>query len=171
MEPDREVTHDVLRAIRQIVRRISQYSRYLSREVGLTVPQLICLKAVGELEQGEREATIAQVSKQVHLSPATVSRVVHRLVVADLVARERQAQDRRKVCLSLTPAGQARFRSLPVPLQEEFVERLMKLAAGERLALLGSLQRISELMGAAELDAAPLLAPGYDVKTDPSPSA
>ena len=52
-DQDKEIAHEVLRSIRQIVRRISEYSRQLSREVGLTVPQLMCLKAIGDLEDLE----------------------------------------------------------------------------------------------------------------------
>lgn len=168
MESDKHIAHEVLRSIRQIVRRISEHSKYLSREVGLTVPQLVCLKAIGELRASEDEITVAMVGHQVQLSAATVSRIIDRLVRAGLVARERRSKDRRKVCLSLTPAGSERFRTLPIPLQEKFVERLTGLNQAERVSLLEALRRITELMEATDLDAAPLLMPGDDVRTDPS---
>ncbi len=50
-EEDAEIAHEVLRTIRQIVRKISEHSKSLYREVGLTVPQLMCLKAIGELDE------------------------------------------------------------------------------------------------------------------------
>ncbi|MGB5813113.1 MAG: MarR family transcriptional regulator [Polyangiales bacterium] len=159
-----EVAHDVLRTIRQIVRRISEHSKSLYREVGLTVPQLMCLKAIGELEEESEEVTVAMVAKRVQLSPATVSRIVDRLTRSNLVTRERRAKDRRKVCLSLTASGLERFQTLPVPLQEVFVRRLLELPQGERSTLLESLKRIAELMEAAEIDAAPMLTPEADVK-------
>lgn len=160
------VAHQVLRSIRQILRRVSVHSKYLSTAVGLTVPQLMCLKAVGELESEHAEVTVAMVSERIQLSPATVSRIIDRLVRASLLDRERRSQDRRKVCLSLTDTGVQRFQSLPTPLQERFVSRLMALDEGERVTLLKSLQRISELMDATDLDAAPLLTPGEDVRGD-----
>jgi len=168
MDRDTDIAHEVLRSIRQIVRRIAEHSKYLSREVGLTVPQLMCLKAIGEFEikQGVDEITVAMVGKRVQLSAATVSRIVDRLVRAGLVARERRAKDRRKVCLSLTPSGLERFQTLPTPLQEKFVTRFMELEQSDRFALLESLRKITDMMEATELEAAPLLAPGEDVKTD-----
>jgi len=168
VDRDVDIAHEVLRSIRQIVRRIAEHSKYLSREVGLTVPQLMCLKAIGELEirQGEDEITVAMVGRRVQLSAATVSRIVDRLVRSGLVTRERRARDRRKVCLSLTASGLERFQTLPTPLQEKFVKRLKQLKPDERFALLESLRQITDMMGATELDAAPLLAPGDDVKTD-----
>ena len=167
MSQDSDAAHEVLRSIRKIVRRVSEHSKYLSREVGLTVPQLVCLKAVGELEEArEKEITVLMVSKQVMLAPATVSRIIDRLCRGELVLRERRAKDRRKVCLSLSPAGLDRFHTLPTPLHERFVERWMALDESERSLLLVSLRRITELMDATEIDAAPILTPGSDVKND-----
>ncbi|MEZ4230187.1 MAG: MarR family transcriptional regulator [Polyangiaceae bacterium] len=165
-EKDPDVAHEVLRSIRQIVRRISEHSKYLSSEAGLTVPQLMCLKAIGEIDERGRDAeiTVAMVGKSVTLSAATVSRIVDRLVTAGLVARERRAVDRRKVCLSLTAAGLERYQTLPTPLQETFVARFKALEPGERDHLLSALRRISSLMDATDLDAAPLLVLGEDIK-------
>ena len=161
---DAEIAHEVLRTIRQIVRKIAEHSKALYREVGLTVPQLMCLKAIGELEEAADEVPVVMVAKRLQLSPATVSRIVDRLARATLVVRERRSKDRRKVCLSLTPSGLERFQTLPIPLQELFVTRLSALPRKERTNLLESLQSIAELMEAVEIDAAPILTPEDDVK-------
>ncbi len=161
---DTEIAHAVLRTIRQIVRKVSEHSKAMYREVGLTVPQLMCLKAIGELEEDSDEVTVVMVATRLELSPATVSRIVDRLVRANLVIRERRAKDRRKVCLSLSASGVDRFQTLPVPLQEMFVRRLSGLGTEERTMLLESLQRIAQLMEASDIDAAPLLTPEVDVK-------
>ncbi len=167
MTADPDLADEVLTSIRQIVRRISEHSKYLSREVGLTVPQLMCLKAIGEMEESETEITVAMVGKRVQLASATVSRIIDRIARAGLVTRERRSRDRRRVCLSLTPAGLERFQNLPTPLQEKFIERLGALPNDERRAILEALRRITELMDAADLDAAPMLTPGMDVKEEP----
>lgn len=165
---DSEVAHQVLRSIRQIVRRISAYSKHLSQHVGLTVPQLLSLRAIGVMEEeGEKEITVARVSASVNLTAATVSRIIDRLVAEGLVNRERTAKDRRKVCLSLTEAGLDRYQSLPTPLQEQFVERFSSLPLEERVQLLDALERLADLMDAKDIDAAPILYPGEVFKTDP----
>lgn len=110
---DDQIAHQVLRAIRRIVRRISQHSKHLAEVSGLNVPQLLCLKAVGDL------------------------------------------------------VGVERYVSLPTPLQEQFVQRLAALSADERRELLRALDRITMLMEAETLDAAPILTPGSDVKSSP----
>lgn len=166
MEQRNKRAHEVLIAIRKVVRRISEHSKYLSGEVGLTVPQLLCLKAIGEMEEAHDEITVAMVGEYVHLSAATVSRIIDRLARAGLVTRERRSRDRRRVCLSLTPAGLERFQTLPTPLQEKFVERFAALTEQDQQGLLRALSRITELMDATDIDAAPILAPGADVRTE-----
>ncbi|MBU0550347.1 MarR family transcriptional regulator [Myxococcota bacterium] len=163
MTPQENIADEVLMTIRQIVRRISEHSKSLSRVAGLTVPQLLCLKAIGELERHEAEITVARVSKAVQLSAATTSRILDRLVRAGLVERQRGEVDRRRVSLSLTATGRVRFGALPTPLQEAFIERLNGLEAVEREGLLVALRRIAELMEAERLDAAPILALEMDL--------
>jgi DNA-binding MarR family transcriptional regulator len=158
---DTEIAHDVLRVIRQIVRKISAHSKQLSGLIGLTVPQLMCLKAIGEAEEsGEKEITVAGVGLSVQLSAATVSRIIDRLVRVDLVTRTRAEKDRRKVLLGLTTSGLERFQNLPTPLQEQFVDRLRQLTDEERRDLLNALKRLASLMDAEAMDAAPILHPG-----------
>lgn len=159
-----EIGEQVLRAIRRIVRRIAEHSRSLARDHGLTVPQLLCLRAVDELGREGGEITIARVSGRVQLSAATVSRIVERLVRAELVLRERGRQDRRRVSLSLTEAGRERLAELPTPLQEQFVRRLHQLSPTEQATLLGQLELVVEMMEASEVDAAPVLTPEGEVK-------
>lgn len=168
MTTDPHIADEVLTSIRQIVRRISEHSKALSQMVGLTVPQLLCLKAIGHLERGEDEITVVMVGKQVQLSAATVSRIVDRLVRSGLVERERRSQDRRRVCLSLTDAGLERFQTLPTALQEKFVERFSALSDDERDTILSSLHRIVAMMDAEDVDAAPILVPGEDLPHDPT---
>ena len=165
MQNNTELPDQILISIRQIVRRITNHSRFLSRQLGLTIPQLLCLRAIGELESVEEEITINRVSQQVKLSAATVSRIVDRLVRADLVIRERGKRDRRRVCLSLTVMGLERYQTLPAPLQEQFVRRLNALPLEEQSALLASLNQIGEFMDAQDLDAAPILTPGEVIRS------
>lgn len=150
-----QVAHEVLRAIRRVMRRVAEYSRHLSGAAGLTVPQLMCIKAIGE--QAADPPTVAQLADRVHLSAATTSRIVDRLVKGGWVTRSRSATDRRRVHLALTADGEARYAALPAPLQERFVRRFLALPETERASILAALERITELMDAEDVDAAPML--------------
>lgn len=155
------VGFEILRSLRRILRRVSKHSRDLSQQVDLTVPQLICLKAVAESDADQ--VTVSSIGARVSLSPATVSRIVDRLVRKGLVQRERWESDRRKVCVRLTAAGIERYDTLPAPLDERFLERLGGLPEDEVYSVLAALERIVRLMDAEREDAAPILVEGLDV--------
>lgn len=139
------------------------HSRQLASKTGLTVPQLLCLRAIDELATDEDDVTLAKVSAALQLSQSTVSNIIERLVRAGLVDRQRSARDRRRVHLTLTGDGAERLRGAPRQLQDRFLARVERLPATERDRLLAALEEVVELLGAEELDAAPMLIPGSDV--------
>ena len=140
----------MLRAIRQIIQRTTVHSRKSIRVHNLTVPQCLCLKLLAESRP--TSWTVAALSQQIQLSTAATSRVVDKLVKEGLVSRDIDEHDRRRVCLALTSAGKKRLKSLPPPLQEEFVNRYQKLKAADQKQLLDCLETLVGLMGATELD-------------------
>lgn len=152
---------EIVRSVRQIVQGIYINSKQLFRDAGLTMPQLLCLKAIQGASHDE--VTAAEVSRTVQLRPATVTGILDRLERAGLVTRERRSRDRRKVCLNLTDAGRERLERLPQTLQDRFVGRLMELDSQERQELLAALRRVVDMIDASSLDASPILVPG-DVK-------
>lgn len=161
--PDDPVADEILKAIRRMLRKTAEHSRDLSRRAGLTTPQVLCMRAIDGAAKDE-EVTVVQVANAIQLSPATVSRLLDRLEQAGLVVRQRISRDRRRVCLSLTAEGRRQIRRLPTPLHEEFLQRLKKLSKRKQQAMLRSLEEIVAMMGASDLDAAPMLTPGVDVK-------
>ncbi|HUG20571.1 MAG TPA: MarR family transcriptional regulator [Planctomycetaceae bacterium] len=158
-----EVAYEILRSIRRILRKTSQHSRQLTRQSGLSVTQLLCLKAISDAGD-EPELSAAMIAQRVQLSAPTVTRIVDRLELAGYVLRERRSQDRRKICLSVTELGRQRLKQLPTPLQDQFLERLNKLKPDERRELLRSLEKIVEMMEAGDIDASPVLTSEIDVK-------
>lgn len=147
---------EILRAIRRIVQGITIHSKQLYRQSGLTVPQLLCLRAIASA--GDGEITAAEVSRQIGIGPATVTGILDRLERSDLVIRQRRSSDRRKVSLVLTDKGRVRISARS--LQDRFVAAVMAIDESERVAMLHSLERVVEMIGASSIDAAPILASG-----------
>lgn len=159
--PDQDAGLRALRAIRQIIRKVSVQSRSIGAEVGLKVPALLCLRAIQDADA--EEVTVAMVADAVSLSRSTTSVLIDGLVKQGLVIRERSRRDRRRVDLRLTEQGQVRLDAMPVPLQDRFVARLDALPSAHREGLLAALEEVVTLLDASELDAAPMLTPGHDV--------
>jgi len=162
LEREDSLGFQILRAIRRIIRRTSEHSRSVGKHGGVSVPQMLCLKAVSEFPGGT-DVTVAMVAEAVQLSAPTVSRILDKLEKRGYVVRERNSKDRRRVCVSLTEQGWQRIDNLPTPLHEQFLKRLEALDPIECLGLLKGLERIVELMDAEDIDAAPLLTPELEV--------
>lgn len=158
---------EILRALRRIMQSITIHSKKLYRQSGLTLPQLLCLRAIATSK--EEEITAAIVSRQVHLSPATVTGIVDRLERDGHVVRERRSRDRRKICLNLTPKGEERLQTMDPSLQDRFLHRIDRLEQDEQVQIIATLRRIEELMEASSIEASPILAVG-DLK-QPAPEA
>jgi DNA-binding MarR family transcriptional regulator len=145
----------VLINLRRIMQAISMHSRALVKQVGLTGPQLVFLKAVakgGELSMGA-------IAKSISLSQATTTGILERMVKRGLVTRQRSTIDKRRVMIRITPEGEAILAQAPPLMQTSFLNQLDHLEEWEQSMILSALQRIVSMMGAAELKVAPIFAP------------
>lgn len=109
----------VLISLRQIIRATDIYSRQLSKEVGLTAPQLLILQAI----RGLGAVSISKLSEEISLSQATVTNIIDRLESRGIVARHRSTQDRRVVHTTLTEEGTTKVLDAPTPIQDTFSKR------------------------------------------------
>ena len=144
---------EVLVELRRIIRATDLQSKRMVKACGLTIPQIVVLRAIADLG----DVTVRRVSEHVSLSQATVTTILNRLESRGLVTRVRSESDKRVVNARLTLAGVAVLDSSPTPLHEKFIESFDALKAAEQREILAALQRVAEMMGAEDIDAAPLL--------------
>lgn len=141
-------THDeVLVAIRQIIRAIDLHSKKLSKNFGLTSPQLLLMRTI----QSDDNVTIRRLSEKTNMSQATATTILDRLESRGLVVRIRNQQDKRKVHALLTDAGHQMLAEAPGMLQHGFLEKFQGLQPWEQNLILSSLQRLSAMMNAPAL--------------------
>jgi DNA-binding MarR family transcriptional regulator/ribosomal protein S18 acetylase RimI-like enzyme len=149
-----DTDHDrMLVALRRIMRAVDEHSRQLVRKQQVTVPQLLALKAIGE----QSEIALGNVAKRIGLSNATVSGIVDRLEQRKLCIRRRGSADRRQMLLSLTSEGSLAVKRAPTLLQDRFTTAFDAMSPDERAGLLAAIGRVAAMMGAEDLDAAPVL--------------
>ncbi|MDT0138774.1 MarR family transcriptional regulator [Acidovorax sp. PRC11] len=80
--------------------------------VGLTYPQYIAMLALWEREG----VTVSELGERLCLDSGTLTPLLKRLEASGLVARQRDAEDERRVRIALTDAGRAlRARAEPIP--------------------------------------------------------
>ncbi|MCW8889186.1 MAG: MarR family transcriptional regulator [Sedimenticola sp.] len=145
--------HDVLVSLRRIIRATDLQSKRVLKISGLTIPQVMILRAIETLG----DVTVRCISDDVSLSQATVTTILNRLEDRKLIERVRSQSDRRVINARLTAKGRETLKSSPALLHEQFIERFSALDDWEKTQMLSSLQRIASMMDAETMDAAPLL--------------
>lgn len=143
----------VLVSLRRIIRATDLHSKRLTKDCGLTIPQVMVLRAIDDLGN----VTVRRVSEAVSLSQATVTTILNRLESRGLVLRVRGENDRRVVNARLIGKGRDVVETAPPLLHETFIERFEALEDWEKTQILSSLQRVAAMMDADDLDASPLL--------------
>ncbi len=152
-----EKYEELLLALRKVIRATDLYSKQLNKLTGLTAPQLLILRELAAAPQG---ITASEVAQNITLSPATVSNIIDRLELRELIYRERSTTDRRRIVLSLTEQGKTRLADAPRPLQDHFIDKFQSLQDWEQSQLVAGMQRIAAMMNAEKLDAADILEVG-----------
>lgn len=145
--------HEVLVALRRIIRATDMQSKRMVKACGLTIPQVMVLRAIADLG----DVTVRRVSSHVSLSQATVTTILDRLEARELVKRVRSEVDKRVVNARLTPLGKQVLAGAPALLHEKFIERFDALDKRDQGRILAALQQVAEMMDAEGIDAAPLL--------------
>jgi DNA-binding MarR family transcriptional regulator len=147
------IEHQVLLALRRIIRSIDIHSRTLVKHYGFTGPQLVVLQEISK----HKEIMPGRLAKAVSLSQATVTGILDRLESRGLIARRRSETDRRSVLVSPTPKAFHMLNTGPPIMQVSFVEAFQRLEDWEQTQILSALQRLVSLMNAEALDVSPML--------------
>jgi DNA-binding MarR family transcriptional regulator len=143
----------ILNAIRQIIRAADLDSRKLAAEHQITAPQLLCLMAIVEL--GTTTAT--DIAQRIHVSESTLVGVLERLEDKKLIERARGQDDRRVLHLTATSEARDLVASTPFPLQYSLDRALNQMSEKERHHTAACVERLVDLMGAGEIQPAPML--------------
>ncbi len=135
--------------LRRIFKSVESYSRTVETRFGITGPQLWALWELG------RHAPLAlkDLAVSMHLTSSTVTGVIDRLLVKDLVVRAPDKIDRRRVCLSLSPKGQALIGQAPNPAQDQLLKGLKSLDPLQLKTLHQSLETLVKTLDADKLHA------------------
>lgn len=148
-----DTLNEALIALRRILRAADNHAKILGKSTNLTTSQLLVLQAIGE----SGELTVGEIAGEVKLAQASVTALVDRLQAMGLVCRIRGDSDKRKVFVRPTDAGRDLLERAPTALHDRFSDRFRQLEPWEQTLIVSVLQRVSSMMDAGDIDAAPLL--------------
>lgn len=164
---DIQIANATLKAARRILRATEAGRRRLAAATGLTPSQLLVLREI-DTRAGVTPGAIAQ---HLQFSHATITAIVDRLSALGLVTRTRSERDKRQFLLDVTEEGRRRIAEAPDMLQESFATRFTALPAWEQAMILAGTERLAALLGADDIDAAPLLDTGAIDRAGTEPPA
>jgi DNA-binding MarR family transcriptional regulator len=147
---------EVLIALRRIIRATDFSSKEMGEATGLATSQVLVL----QLLQTEGALTAGRLANDLLFSKSTITALLDGLEAHGLIQRQRDERDRRSVIVSLTEQGRKVLAAAPTPLQARLIEQFRELPDWEKSALLAALQRVCHLLGAAKIEASPVLAVG-----------
>jgi DNA-binding MarR family transcriptional regulator len=153
MHQQNKISDDVLIALRKIIQAIDLNSKRLVKQVGLTGPQLVILHYISSKE----EISVGDVAKNVSLSQGTVTGILERMEKRELVARQRNSHDKRRVMVRITESGKQLLAGAPPVMQESFLKEFYTIEIWEQTMILSALQRLVSMMDAKDISAAPFL--------------
>jgi len=110
LELDRQLCFALYTTSRAVVRTYAP----LLEDAGLTYPQYVTMLVLWEDPDSPR--SVGELGERLHLDSGTLTPLLKRLTAMGYVTRSRDAQDERRVLVSLTPEGTAlRDRLAAVP--------------------------------------------------------
>lgn len=89
-------------AVRKIQNGLRELEEELQQRWNISLVEAMCLCGI---EQGYKE--IAQLTKELSLSPSRLTRIIDSLELKQLLIREQSPESRRSIYLALTPKGRS----------------------------------------------------------------
>jgi DNA-binding MarR family transcriptional regulator len=108
---------------------------------GVTHSQFLMLMFI----QHHPGTALQDVAYHIDLTAATTSTTIEELVTRGLVLREPSQEDRRKVALTITAAGEVVLEGVYQDSRNELEEYLSSLTSGEQVTVLQALQLLAPL--------------------------
>ncbi len=142
--------------MRKILRVTELKSKTLLRQTGLSTSQLVLLQLLGE----SGEATAGQLAARMGITQATTTAVLQKLENRGLIERKKGQTDRRQVWISLSEAGSTVLAAAPDGVHDRFNQQFGALEQWEQMMMISCLERIAGMLGAEDMDAAPLFDAG-----------
>ncbi len=135
-----ETARQVLDTIPLVMRTIRAEFRG-QRSSDLSVPQFRALAYI----DSNNGASLSSLANHIGLTLPSMSKLVDGLVSRGLVARDEYLEDRRKICLGLTPQGKRELEAVHNHTEAFLAERLSNLTKEELASINHSLQILKDL--------------------------
>jgi DNA-binding MarR family transcriptional regulator len=126
-----------MNAVRSIVRALRINTRAIELKMGISLAQLFVLQQLSERPAD----SLNELADRTATHQSSVSVVVRRLVDRGYVLRTVAEADKRRVQISVTPAGRALLADAPLTIQTRMMTSLREMGSTEQSTLADLLER------------------------------
>lgn len=137
------------------MRSINLESKRVDKELGVSIPQLLCLQFLAEQEDYETNAS--KLKSFLNLNASTITGIISRLEKKNLVVKLPKSTDKRITLISLTAKGITLIQNAPVTFQQKLSEKLQALPPEKLETIITGIDLLAELMEVDEIDASPII--------------
>jgi DNA-binding MarR family transcriptional regulator len=131
--------------LRRVLLRLARELRHETESLGVTSRQVTLLWLIRD----HRGKSLRELAAEERISAPALSGLVDRLEAAELITRVRSQEDRRRVGLVLTPAGERLLKRVRARRTGWLTERLKGLAPEELEKIEAALDPLMELLDPA----------------------
>ncbi|NQW37218.1 MAG: MarR family transcriptional regulator [Flavobacteriales bacterium] len=146
---------EILIKLRRIVRSINLESKRVDKELGVSIPQLLCLQFLAE--QDEFRTNASKLKAFLNLNASTITGIISRLEKKNLVVKLPKTIDKRITLISLTAKGMELIQNAPITFQQKLSEKLQALPPEKIKTIMEGIDLLTELMEFDEIDASPII--------------
>ena len=146
---------EILIKLRRIVRSINLESKRVDKELGVSIPQLLCLQFLAEQE--DYRANASKLKAFLNLNASTITGIISRLEKKNLVVRLPKSADKRITLISLTTEGISLIQNAPLTFQQKLSEKLQALPPEKLKTIIEGIDLLTEFMEVDEIDDLPII--------------
>lgn len=148
-----QVDVEIINQLRKLIRAVALFSQEVKSKSGLNASQLACLTELAD----RGELSFRELSRLIHVSPSSVTKIIDVLESKFFVRRKREGDDRRVIKAAITPKGKEIVEGSPKSMQKKMLEGLALLSDGIKQQIKGDLEQLVMLIDAQDLSSVPVL--------------
>lgn len=137
------------------MRSINLESKRVDKELGVSIPQLLCLQFLEE-QEGYR-ANPSKLKAFLNLNASSITGIISRLEKKNLVVKLPKSTDKRITLISLTAEGISLIQNAPLTFQQKLSEKLQALPPEKLKTIIDGIDILTELMEVDEIDDSPTI--------------
>ena len=138
---------DIVFSIRKLIQAEGKYNKHLEEKYDLSASQLLCMIAL----YTDGPMPSSRIAKCIMVNSSSVTAIIDRLELKNLVERSRTSHDRRVVTITLTETGKKLAEKAYSEMKHEFMRVLDRFDNDDVEQIISAVKGLADLIDAEKL--------------------